>query len=394
MIDVSPDAKVTWIGSPSIVILPNGHYVASHDFFGKNSPLNRRTRVFGSSDRGVTWQPLAEMENQTWSTLFVHRSALYLIGVEKEYGDILLRRSLDGGRTWTVPVDGKSGRLFTGFFHGAPTPVIVADDRLWRAFEEYTGADGSWSGTYFKSFVTSVPADADLLDAVNWTKSNALPFDPQWIPGYRTGWLEGNVVAAPDGRVVNLLRVNAELGPDAAYELTAGAAGIPRYEVAARIEIARDGRTVTFDPASGFFQFPGSQSKFTIRYDATSGRYWSLSQKITHPHDGRDRRSAPGLQRNVLMLVSSKDLVHWTEHGAVLRWKAGQQLTTRDRVAFQYPDWQFDGDDLVAVARTAWGEAASYHNANYLTFHRVKNFRSFTAADSPPDLAGGEGGTP
>lgn len=390
VIDTSPDAKVTWIGSPSIVILADGRYVASHDFFGKKSPLERRTRIFGSADRGVTWQPLAELTEQTWSTLFVHGGALYLIGVEKEYGDVVIRRSDDGGRSWTTPLDRKRGRIFSGAFHCGPTPVVLAEGRLWRAFEEYTGPDGRWSGTYFKSWVASVAEDADLLDAASWTKSNALAFDPQWIPGHRTGWLEGNVVVAPDGRLVNLLRVNAELGPDAPYALPGAAAPIPRYEVAARVEISRDGRSVSFDPAHGFFQFPGSQSKFTIRFDPASKRYWSVSQKITHPHDGRDRRSAPGLQRNVLMLVSSDDLVHWREHGAVLRWNAGKLLTSRDRVAFQYPDWQFDGDDLVLVSRTAWGEAASYHNANYLTFHRVRNFRTFTAADSPPDLAVGE----
>ncbi len=55
------------------------------------------------------------------------------------------------------------------------------------------------------------------------------------------------------------------------------------------------------------------------------------------------------------------------------------------RVGFQYADWQFDGDDLVAVVRTAWG-AGNYHDANFITFHRVKNFRTLTLADSPPPL--------
>lgn len=393
VIDVSAEPKSTWIGSPSIVILPNGNYVAAHDFFGRKSPLIHHTWIFGSSDRGASWEPLSRMADQTWSTLFVHQGALYLLGAEKEYGDILIRRSDDGGRTWTTPMDDKSGRLVKGTFHGAPVPVLTHGGRLWRAFEEYTGPDGSWSGAYFKAFVISVPEEADLLDAASWTRSNGISFDAHWMAGHRTGWLEGNVLVTPSGRLVNLMRMNAEIGADAPYALSGGATGIPRYEVAARIDVSADGRTVSFDPERGFFRFPGSQSKFTIRYDAVSRRYWSLSQKITHPHDGRDRRSAPGLQRNVLMLVSSDDLVHWQEHGAVLRWKAGQKLTANDRVAFQYPDWQFDGDDLIAVSRTAWGEAASYHNANYLTFHRVKNFRSFTPADSPRDLAE-EGGTP
>ena len=48
---------------------------------------------------------------------------------------------------------------------------------------------------------------------------------------------------------------------------------------------------------------------------------------------------------------------------------------------FQYADWLFDGDDIVFVSRTAFddseGGAADYHNANYLTFHRIENFRQY-----------------
>jgi hypothetical protein len=31
----------------------------------------------------------------------------------------------------------------------------------------------------------------------------------------------------------------------------------------------------------------------------------------------------------------------------------------------------------------------THHDANHLTFHRLKHFRILTLADSPPDLAGG-----
>jgi hypothetical protein len=191
---------------------------------------------------------------------------------------------------------------------------------------------------------------------------------------------------APDDSLVNLLRVNAEIDATTEFALPAPAAGIPRYEVAARIDISADGKTARFDPTHGFFRLPGSQSKFTIRFDPVSRRYWSLVNKITLPHEDRDQRFDPAAQRNVVVLVSSADLREWREHGAVLRWREGQKLTRTDRFAFQYLDWRFDGDDLIAVSRTAWN-AQSFHNANDLTFHRVKNFRTFGPADSPPDLA-------
>jgi hypothetical protein len=56
--------------------------------------------------------------------------------------------------------------------------------------------------------------------------------------------------------------------------------------------------------------------------------------------------------------------------------------------AFQYADWQFDGDDLLAVARTAYddgeGGAANQHDANYLTFHRFRGFRTLTPGNGAP----------
>ena len=58
-----------------------------------------------------------------------------------------------------------------------------------------------------------------------------------------------------------------------------------------------------------------------------------------------------------------------------------------EKHAFQYLDWQFDGADLIAVSRTAFdddgGGADNQHNANYLTFHRVRNFRALTMEDAP-----------
>ena len=47
--------------------------------------------------------------------------------------------------------------------------------------------------------------------------------------------------------------------------------------------------------------------------------------------------------------------------------------------AFQYVDWDFDGDDIVYASRTAFddglGGANRAHDANYLTFGRVTKFR-------------------
>lgn len=385
VIDRATLPETEYLGSPSIVILPDGSYLASHDFFGKKGPNLRSARVFASHDRGESWTQLAQFHEATWGTLFVHRGAVYHLGITHEYGDVVLRRSSDGGKTWTDPKDAKSGRLFTGKFHSAPVPVVVHGGRIWRAVEEVVN-DLLWP-RHFAALVVSAPEDADLLDAANWSRTNGVIFDSGWAPGRRPGWLEGNVVVTPEQGLVNILRTNTEPRAEDAFPLTGGAAGIPRYELAARAAISADGQTLTFDPATGFFRLPGAQSKFTIRFDPATKRYWSLVNKITVQHEGRDPRGSPLRQRNVLLLVSSSDLVHWEENTKVLRWREGARLDSKGRYAFQYADWQFDGEDLIVASRTAW-DGQSYHNANYLTFHRVKNFRTLTMADSPPDLAG------
>lgn len=383
VIAASPDPERAYVGTPAIAILPDGTYVAAHDFFGK-SPLTDTTHVYASVDRGVTWRRVAEIRGQAWFTLFVHRGALYLHGTAARYGDLTIRRSVDGGRTWTEPRDARSGLLLRGRFHGAPVPVVVHGGRLWRAVEERVN-DESWP-LHFSAVVVSAPEEADLLDAANWTRTNGLRFEPGWYNGRRPGWLEGNVVVTPQDGLANFLRVHTEPRPEDPFASAGGAAGIPRYEVGARCEISADGRTLSFDPQGGLIHLPGSQSKFTLRFDPVTRRYWSLIQKITHPHEGRDWQTSPIHQRNVLMLTSSADLRTWREESIVLRWRQGEVLRGTDRVAWQYLDWQFDGADLVAVSRTSWG-GQSYHNANFMTFHRVPDFRRRTMADSPPDLA-------
>ena len=45
------------------------------------------------------------------------------------------------------------------------------------------------------------------------------------------------------------------------------------------------------------------------------------------------------------------------------------------KVGFQYVDFLFDGDDIIFLCRTADCGAANFHDANFSTFHRIRNFR-------------------
>ena len=340
VIDHSPQATGKYIGS-EFALLPNGDYVASHDFFGPQSGFTQsaQSRVFGSHDRGAHWTLLSELQGAFWGTLFVQRGQLYWIGTHHEYGDALIRRSSDGGHTWT-----DATALLSGRFHCAPQPVLVHNGRIWRAFEDIE-AGGGW-GKHFRAFMISAPLDSDLLQPGSWTRSNPVG------PGGFGGWLEGNAVALRDGSVVDVLRVDTKEDGKAAI-----------------VSISADGKTASFDPATGYVEMPGGAKKFTIRFDPVSKRYWALTNYVQAPY----KDLSAGSVRNTLALISSPDLRAWTVH----RIELFHPDATRH--GFQYVDWQFDGDDLACVVRTAFnddeGGAHNAHDANFLTFLRVPDFR-------------------
>jgi hypothetical protein len=234
-------------------------------------------------------------------------------------------------------------------YHCAPVPVLRHGGRLWRAFELQTG---EWPGG-FVSFVLSAPEDANLLHAASWTATSGVRWGG-WEP--YEGWLEGNVVADPEGGLVNILRLHDRR----------------RGGRAALMRLSLGGDSLTFDPSTGFLDFPGGCKKFTIRYDSVSRCYWSLTNWV-HPDDeGGDVERT----RNTLALICSPDLRHWSLRSLVLRSPDVRAS------GFQYVDWLIEGEDLIAVSRTAGddglGGAHNAHDANFLTFHRIKGFRERT----------------
>ncbi|UCH25432.1 MAG: hypothetical protein JSV66_16105 [Trueperaceae bacterium] len=383
-----PERAKSYLGSPSLVRLPDGALLATHDYYGlRGCPKNHEgeeslTSVYRSEDDGVSWVNVNHIMNCYWSSLFVHGGSVYILGTSQQYGSVVIRRSDDGGFTWTHPADAASGLLFRGGpyrdppnYHCAPVPVVHHEGRIYKAFEDCNPQ--VW-GIGFQACVISAPAESNLLDAANWTMSNKMPFDPAWLPsawGENTipGWREGNVVVAPDGELWNLLTFEANPMPQ---------------EKAARIKIHDQGRRISFDPESGFIDFPGSKAKFTVRRDPETGVYLSIVNPLVdlevlhslaaHSELNTGHRSKhPYRQRNVVALTASEDLWNWRIVTQLMADDSG--LEPKESIlltGFQYVDWQFDGDDLIYLARTAYRGTRNFHDANRIVFRVLKDFRA------------------
>lgn len=367
------DAKTgVYLGSPTVIRLDNGDLLAAHDYFGVHAPRDFNddyllTTIYRSSDDGRTWEYITHIGYAFWSSLFRHRGSVYLIGVSTQWGSIVIRRSDDNGNTWTHPSNDKTGLLFSASdnhdgpnYHCGPMPVLNRNGRLYRAFEDCTPL--IW-GPGFKSVVVSVDENADLLDASNWRMSNKLAYDPSWTPnewGYTEapGWLEGNVVEAPNGELWNILRFNSK----------------PCVDKAAIVKIHDEGRFLTFDPHDGFIDLPGGMSKFTIRRDPVTGVYITFTNNNTDP--------AWPNQRNVLSLYESNDLIHWLHVSTVMSDDSGIGYDdSMHLTGFEYVDWQFDGNDLIYIIRTAYKGAANYHDSNRILFGKLPDFRKLLASN-------------
>lgn len=354
VIDHIPAHTQQYIGSPSILAIGDDHFLASHDIFGPGSTYDT-TRVFESADGGHSWRQISEIRGLFWANLFEHNGAFYLMGTSKRFGALVIRRSDDDGATWTEARDARSGVIREdGMYHTAPMPMVVHNGRIWRAFEDMY-PELKW-GVNFRAFILSAPEDGDLLCADSWAVSNRLASDGSWLDGGFGGWLEGNAVITPDGRIADVLRADFR----------------PCGGKAAVIHADHSGTSLTFDPARDFIDFPGGCKKFTIRRDEMTGTYWSLSNHVPVKHAGGN----PERTRNTLSLLRSDNLREWEVRATVL------YHPDTETHGFQYVDWQFLGSDIIVVSRTAFdddsGGAHNQHDANYMTFHRVVGFRTAT----------------
>ncbi len=337
--------------SPSLIKLPSGDLLASMDLYASGAPQNL-TLVFRSSDNGATWHYQNELFPCYWAKMFLHRGKLYMIGVSNEYGDLLIGRSDDEGITYTAPtviMRGSCSNKAAGIARN-PQNVLEHNGRLYTSCEW-----GAWNVGYHAASALSCDADKDLLDADNWSFSYPVKFDPTWQgvePYESNGCIEGTVVLAPDGKLLNIMR----------YDMTKSE--INKYGKALAFEIDTENPTAPLKYLKAI-KHDGNHSKFIILKDEISGYYYSIISRITDKNHPWDRR--------LLSLVRSSDLNAF-ETVCDLYDLRGRSKPQEE--GMQYVDFYFEGDDIVFLCRTSMNGGHNYHDANYQTFHRIKNFRS------------------
>ncbi len=335
--------------SPSLLRHPDGYLLASMDVFGRGEPQNL-TLIYRSDDGGKTWYYLSELMPCFWGKLFIHKGEVYMLSCSTEYGDLLIGKSSDGGKTFSAPVTlfrGSNGKKGNPGVHKNPQNMVYHGGRLWGSLEW-----GCWANRKYchAAMVMSCAEGDDLLVPENWSFTEPLEFT-NFVPELNelpsnTMTIEGTLTISPDGRLLDVMRFG-KLNTAIVYEVNTD-------EPEAKLGF------------SHLMDFSANYSKFMIKRDERSGYYYTVGTRVYNP----ERTNA----RDLLSLMRSKDLLSWDVVFNIIDYR---EVDT-DHIGFQYCDFEIEGDDIIFLCRTAFGGAANFHDTNYSTFHRIKDFRSYT----------------
>ena len=383
------DAYYTFFLSNAFTRLASGTLVAAAPMLksGPGVTGDAAVRVARSVDDGETWEVVTDLQFNVRAevALFEYEDALNLIvGKYHKHGPILVAQSIDEGLTWTEPVEvgrnPSSTRSISGETDGT-------DEKEWEVPTEASSPDQFWyclhqtavvvrdGRLYFavseacqKLAITSCDLARGVANPEAWRIGTSVEMpipkelNPGLFPGRSMRCLEGNVIEV-NGR----LRVLAR-------------ACIDRYatsNLAAVFDFEDDGKELHLE-FTQFYPLPGGNGKFFIVYDEQSRMYWMASNPPANSQGVVESPSVLGNDRRFLMLWYSLDALNWFPAGCIARAK---KLTE----AFMYPSLVISGDDLLVLSRTPHnysGKRAEarakngFHDANLLTLHRVRDFRS------------------
>ena len=342
----------SYLASPSFIRHPDGYLLSSMDVFKGDGGQNLNL-IFRSDDDGKSWKYQCELMPSFWGKLFMHKGEVYMLSVSTEYGDLLIGKSADGGKTFgtpTVLLRGSNGRKGGVGVHKNPQNIMYYGGRIYNTLEW-----GSWGNTsyYHAAMVMSCDENADLLEAENWHFSEPLKYDPSWegtVNGVAYGTIEGTLCVDLKGELHNFMRYNI-------------ISGDPLYGLVLDYKVNTDDPDAPLEYL-GSIRLDGNNSKFMIKFDEVSKKYYTIISRI----DSAQNRSA----RNLLSLMESDDMYNWRLKKDLI----DRRDVDRRYVGFQYVCFEFEGDDIIFLCRTAINGAHNFHDSNYQTFHRIENFRA------------------
>lgn len=332
--------------SPSLVRHPEGYLLASMDLYKGGDP-QFLTLIFRSDDEGKTWHYVSELMPCFWGKLFIHKGELYMLSCSTGYGDLLIGKSTDGGKTFPAPVVLLRGTIGDNDgVHKNPQNIFRYNGRIYETLEWGRGGNEIFG---YAAMVMSCDENDDLLVPENWSFSEPRTFDPNFsettegLPN-NTLTMEGTLTADKEGNLLNVMRFVNDRGYALAYKVD----------------------TENRDAPLEYFKcikFPAHLSKFMIKYDTVSGKYYTIADRIY------DKTKL--YARNLLSLMSSDDLNEWT----VVCDLIDRRDCDHNKVGFQYVDFEFDSEDIIFLCRTSLNGANDFHDTNYSTFHRIEKFR-------------------
>jgi hypothetical protein len=319
--------------------------------------------------------------------------SLYVLG---QHGDLKIMRSDDWGETWSEPCDLTSGQQW----HQAPCNVHYAGDNVYLVMERVADKIQAWPPSVMAPVLMRAKVTDDLTVRSSWTFASELVFRDAvnedtlnyfGVPFFQAdrtkgrvlargrkvapmGWCESNVVQIvdpnhywfdPSGRTFHLFMRGHTGGTN--FAALAKVVENEDGTMTTQLEKMPSGRFAAFVP------LPGGHLKFHIVYDDQTRLYWLVSSQATDSMTRadrlpKDRFAIPNQERNRLQLHFSKNCIDWVFAGLVTAGKSPKE-------ARNYPSMVVDGEDLLILSRSGDANAASAHDVDMITLHKVRDFR-------------------